>query len=226
MGTIFENVSEKIKKYDELPKGKQYNRAYQMVLNARAGSSSLVDEVGNVSEQSLKVIEDGLKRFEMARFGKMDSKFRDRLKNKLQRSDIKAILVKFKNLRIESQDWQKYRDDVKKLYDTLSAGGNDGLSADGNRFDVGATKIMNFLFPELFVMVDKKVAKTLTELELIRFSRKGGTYCFCFEKYWKIIKICYAELEQYKKQGDISDLLKLDKEPTTLTRMFDKCVFK
>lgn len=226
MGTIFENVSERIKEYDRQPKGKQYNNAYRRVLNARARSSSLVDEYGNVSNQYLRVIEEGLRKFEMARFGKMDKKFGNRLKSKLQRQGTKEALKKFRNLRIESQEWQEYKDDMRKLYDTLSAGGSDGLSADGNRFDVGATKIMNFLFPELFVMVDKNVTKTLTEQGLIRIPRKGGTYDYSFKSYWQIMQICYRELEQYLRlYGDIQNLLESDKKPTTLTRIFDKCTF-
>jgi len=227
MGTIFESLTEKIKGYDRQRKGKQYNSAYRRVLNARAGSSSLVDEYGNVSEQSLRVIEEGLRKFEMARFGKMDKKFRDRLKNKLQRQSVREVLKKFRNIQIESQEWQEYKDDVEKLYNALSAGGSDGLSADGKQFDVGATKIMNFLFPELFVIVDKNVTKTLTELGLIGIPRKGGTYDYSFDSYWQIMQICYRELEQcVRLYGDIQNLLEFDKKPTTLTRIFDKCAFK
>lgn len=227
MGTIFEKVKDKIEKYDMQRKGQQYNNAYQEVLNARAGNNSLVDEDGIVSERSLKRIEEGLRKFEMARFGKMDSKFSDKLKKKLQRDDIKEILKKFRNMRIESQEWQKYRDAVKKLYDILSAGGSDGLSADGDRFDVGATKIMNFLFPELFVMVDKHVTETLVRKGLIRISRKGGTWDYSFESYWRIMEICNYELGQYRERyGSVQSLLEMDKQPTTLTRIFDKCCFK
>lgn len=226
MGTIFNNAHEKIKRYDAQTKGQQYNKAYRETLNARAGSRSLVDENGSVSEQSLCIIEHGLRIFEMNRFGKMGDKFRAKLKNKLRRGDIIDALKKFRNLRIESPEWQKYKDDIKNLYNALSTGGKDGLSADEERFDVGATKIMNFIFPELFVMVDRNVGQTLIGLKLIKIPRKGDTYYFCFEKYWEIMKICYAELKQYKKQGDISSLLELDEEPTTLTRIFDKCVFK
>jgi len=227
MGTIFEKVKEKIENYDVQRKGQQYNNAYRKVLNARAGSSSLIDEDGNVSHQSLEVIEEGLRRFEMARFGKMDSKFSDRLKKKLQRNGIREILKKFRNLRIESQEWREYRDYAKKLYDILSAGGADGLSADGDRFDVGTTKIMNFLFPELFVMVDRHVAETLIELRLIRIPRKGGTWDYSFGSYWRIMEICDQELKRYRERyGSVQSLLESDKQPTTLTRIFDKCSFK
>ena len=226
MRIIFENAAEKTKKYDSQRKGKQYNEAYWRVLNARAGNNSLVNGNGNVSEQSVRAIEDTLKEFEMARFGKMDWRFGGKLKSKLERNDIKEVLKEFRNLRIESQEWQRYRDDVKKLYDTLSAEGSDGLSADGKRFDVGATKIMNFLFPELFVMVDKNVAKTLISLGVIKIPRKGGTYNFSFESYWQIMHICHEELQERRKlHGNIQSLLELDGKPTTLTRIFDKCTF-
>lgn len=82
-------------------------------------------------------------------------------------------------------------------------------------------------FPELFVMVDKNVTKTLVSLGMIRIPRKGGTYNYSFETYWEIMRICHDELDQYKKvHENIQGLLELDEKPTTLTRIFDKCTFR
>jgi len=75
-------------------------------------------------------------------------------------------------------------------------------------------------------MLDRNVAKKLNQLGLIKIRRKGSTYYFSFEIYWQVMKICKMELEEYQKRhGDLQSLLDMDDEPTTLTRIFDKCAF-
>jgi len=223
---VFKNAYKKINNYNKQNKAMQYNSAYRRVLNARMGNRCLVDETGNVSESSLQVVEDALRAFEMARFGQMDDKFKERLKKKLENVAIRTILKRLRNVRIDSPSLQEYESAIERLYNTLSSTGSDGLSATGKRFDVGATKIMNFIFPELLVMVDKNVAKALVNERLIKIPRKGSTYDFSFKSYWKVMLICRQELEEWKKlHKGIQSLLGLDREPTTLTRIFDKCAF-
>jgi len=212
---ILENVAEKIKKYDAQCNARKYNSAYRRVLEARGGSRCLVDENGNVNERALRIIEYALRAFEMDQWRQMDGKFREMLKKKLEDSEVKVILKKLRDLRIDSSDLKELKNDVKKLYEVLSASGSDGLSARGDRFEVGATKIMNFLFPELFVMVDKYVKKAL---------HKSGD--ISFRKYWDILIICRQELEEWRTlHGTVDNLLELDTKPTTLIRVFDKCAF-
>jgi len=50
-----------------LSKASRYNEAYKKVLDARKGSSSLVNEDGSISEDSLKIIEYCLRKFEIGR---------------------------------------------------------------------------------------------------------------------------------------------------------------
>lgn len=105
--------------------------------------------------------------------------------------------------------------DVEKLYAALSVGGENGLSRWCYRFDVGATKIMNFLFPDLFVIVDRYVKKAVHS--------SGELY---FGKYWDIMMICRGELREWEQHhGNLDSLLRLDTKPTTETRIFDKCAF-
>lgn len=226
IGVVFENAKNKIKYYNNLPKAKVYNEACKKVLDARKGSSSLVNDDGSISEDSLKIIVYGLRKFEMNRFNQMGNTFRERLSKKLQKDEIKEILRNLRDLRIESEEWKERKDDIRKLYNELSTEGEDSLHADKKRFDVGATKIMNFLFPELFVIVDKHVAETLKRLGLIEIQRKGSTYNFLFESFWQAMEICYKELEHYRKNHDnLQTLLDMDSKPTTFTRIFDKCAF-
>ena len=226
IGVIFENAKNKIEYYNNLPKAETYNQAYKKVLSARKGSSSLVNDDGNISEESLKILEYGLRKFEMNRFNQMGNAFREKLSKKLQKGEIMEILKNLRDLRIESEEWKEHKDEIEKLYRELSTEGESSLHTGKKRFDVGATKIMNFLFPELFVMLDSNVAKTLNQLGLIKIRRRGSTYDFSFEIYWQVMKICKMELEEYQKRhGDLQSLLDMDDEPTTLTRIFDKCAF-
>lgn len=227
----FQNIKEHILRYDNSENGEKYNTAYRRVLLGRADGVSLVDENGNITEQSIRLIEYGLREFDMERGGAMNINiqgvtFRNRLTNKLHSDNIRMILIRLRNLRIETGEWQNYREDVKTLYQTLSEDGENSLHTQEKRFDVGTTKILNFIFSELFVMLDRNVAKNLINRRLIRFVRKGSTYQFSFEKYWEVMSLCYNQLEEYRNRyGNIQQLLEYDEPPTTLTRIFDKYNF-
>lgn len=228
IGVILENAEEKIRCYNNQRSAKSYNIAYHNVLGARHRSVSLVNEDGSVSEESLRVIVDGLKAFRMGRQigGQMWGTFLEKLREKLRKDENREILKRLRTLRIESEEWKEHRDEIEKLYKELSTEGESSLHTGKKRFDVGATKIMNFLFPELFVMLDRNVAKTLNQLGLIKIRRKGSTYEFSPEIYWQVMKICKMELEEYQKRhDDLQSLLDMDDEPTALTRIFDKCTF-
>jgi hypothetical protein len=105
-------------------------------------------------------------------------------------------------------------DEARLLYDELSAPGQGRLSREDKKFCVGATKVINFLFPALLVMLDRYAAKGLGL----------GPYNN-FEAYWKAEKCCHEELQEWgKAQGRIDGLIALDHPaPSTPTRIFDKC---
>lgn len=213
---VFENVAEKINKYnsyDTKCKAGRYNSAYRRVLNARGEQSSLVDEDGILDEKSLIIIEDALRAFDMDR--QMDDQFRDRLKKKLNDVNTKILLKEFRKFTVLFPKIEEIKSDTQDFFETLSAVDQDGLSSRGDRFGVGATKIMNFLFPELFVMADQWVMKGL--------HKTGPIYPW---KCWSIMMICRRELTEWEEShGDLESLIELDKKPTTLTRIFDKCAF-
>lgn len=181
---------------------------------------------GTVSHELLSLIAKTLKAFDMARFGKMDDKFQEKLSDRLSHNNLRLILTKLRHLRIENDERLSEESDCRGLYEELSVGGEDALSADGTRYDVGTTKILDFLFPELFVMVDKHVAETITGLKLLHIRRKGSTFDYSFESYWKVMQICRQELLEYERlNGDLQELLRIDGIISTYPRVFDKCAF-
>lgn len=214
---VFDNAADKVRKYNSYDKkcnGGRYNSAYHKVLHARGNQLCLIDRDGNIDESSLGIVEEALRAFDMNAHGQMGSQFREKLREKLCRNDSRIFLRQFRALTILSSDIEKNEYESEKLFNILSTNEN-GLDARGRRFRVGATKIMNFLLPEFFVIADKWVRQGLHK-----------TGYLTFPKYWSIMMICRRELMNgQRKHGTLESLIRLDTQPTTLIRIFDKCAF-
>lgn len=209
---VLEDARNKIRDYNEQTRARVYNSAYTKILDARKGRSCLVDKEGNMSEATLLIIEEGLQMFDMGR--QMDNTFKYNLQKKL--ASAKPLLWKFQGLTIVSPNIDEIRSETESFFENLRACDHDRLSSSENQFSVGATKIMNFLFPELFVITDIWVRKALAK-SLGHFS---------FDEYWSIMMACRRELRAWQKlHGTLENLIELDEKPTTLTRVFDKCAF-
>ncbi|MCJ7633884.1 hypothetical protein MUP77_16050 [Candidatus Bathyarchaeota archaeon] len=214
---VLEEAKSKVDQYDrfdnERRKGK-YNRAYRDLLRARVGQSSLVDENGSISDASISLVENTLIAFEMKKHGQMDDQFGDKLEQKLEDDETKFLLRNFRELTILSSDIESIKVDACFLFEKL-AEAKDGLDARGYCFGVGAAKIMNFLCPELFVMMDSFV---IQGLDMNGFRD--------FRNYWSIMTTCHKELRDWQRKFlGLDSLTCLDQKPTTLTRIFDKCAF-
>jgi hypothetical protein len=216
---ILEDAANKIKKFNQCrPYGDPAH--YSEVLSARHAEKSLVDTYGNVSDQSIELIEVALwYYFKMYKFGAMGSEkeFRNKLRNKLASDKMKDILEELRDANILSVSLESHKSDAQELYRSLS-NREDGLSANGDTFCVGTTKVMHCLFPELFVILDSNIGKRVLEYFHGQYNN--------FPCYWKVMKICRDELLEWQElYGSAQTLLNLDSEPTSLTRTFDKCAF-
>ncbi len=191
---------------------------YHDVLNARGENKSLVDESGNVGDTFLGMIEEAVRYyFKMDRGGRMGDKeeFIKRLKRKVASDKMKETLARLRDVNIVSPNLDDYKSDAEQLYESFSSG-EDGLSADGSYFYVGATKVMHCLLPEPFVMLDKNVAKAVLNLRPPQY--------YSFTQFWTTMSKCRNELLEWRRiYGKTDSLLVLDLKPTTLTRIFDKC---
>lgn len=58
-------------------------------------------------------------------------------------------------------DLRVHSRDIVHVYNVLAAGGTGGLHEQGKTFHVGATKVLHFFNPELFMIVDANAAQTL-----------------------------------------------------------------
>jgi hypothetical protein len=60
-------------------------------------------------------------------------------------------------------DLPAHGEQIRQAYDVLAAGGAGGLHEQGKAFHVGATKILHFVHPELFMIVDANTARALKD---------------------------------------------------------------
>jgi hypothetical protein len=211
---ILENAAGKIKEFNNYPDWS--HESYHKVLTAREVRRSFVNENGNIMDNHLYLIDRALRSYFMMnrgnRMGRTEE-FINKLGNSLRDNETRNILANLRDVSITAP-LQNYKSDAKMLYESLS-NREQGLSADGTYFCVGATKVMHCLFPELFVMLDQNVGKAVGY-------RPAQYNNFGF--YWNVMDICRKELEEWQEIHNNTDsLLQLDTPPTTLPRIFDKC---
>lgn len=108
---------------------------------------------------------------------------------------------------------------IRNGYDILSKGGREGLHNKGNNFHVGATKILHFINPHFFPIIDSNAAKTFRELYNFPYRKStqpgysGDRYLRSMMKIKEVI-LNYG-LEKFRTL-----------EPGTPTlRIFDKLTF-
>jgi hypothetical protein len=222
---ILDNAAKKIKEFNSNPKDRP-RKSYHCVLDARAGKRSFVDKNGSVSHKYLEMIDWALRSyFAMDRGNSYRGgtsmgnrkQFVNKLGNKLGSHEARKLLAALRDVSIISSSLEVHRLHAEELYKSLS-NPEDGLSANKTRFCVGTTKVMHCLLPEFFVLLDSNVGKNV-------LNYSGGQYNN-FVSYWKVMEICRDELLEWQKlYGSIDSLLNLDSEPTSLTRIFDKCAF-
>lgn len=215
---ILDNAGSKIaeyNKYDSEQMRNQYNSAYQKVLKARQAKGCLVDENGDIDMTSLRIIDSTLRSFKMANWKAETGHFVAKLKEKLGQVEMKSILRSLQSFTVYSPRITEAKTNAEMLFNALSSKDFSRNSAD--RFCVGATKMMNFIFPDLFVITDTHVQKAIFDRSLTDFD---------FDLEWRAMRTCANELSEWEaKHGSLQSLLELDAPLTTLTRLFDKCAF-
>ena len=144
--------------------------------------------------------------------------FASRLYSKLQQ--IRPLLEPLVSLNLLSIELQEHGDEVKQAYKALSASGPGALHEDQTKsFHVGATKILHFLNPELFIMVDRYAARAFRTAWQLPF-RHATQPGYSAEFYVECMKRAKTDISEY----GIDNFRSL--EPNTpVTRIYDKLTF-
>lgn len=215
---ITSNAQNKIAEFNSM--GLHYNLVADCIYNARSSCSNFFDE------EFLPFIVAGLISFDMGRMmgkgadQKYDIKlggFATRLYKKLQ--IIKPSIENLVHEHLVDADLVKGSDDIVAAYDELSRGGQDGLHQERNEFHVGATKILHFIDPELFIIVDSNAARAFSSFHNVGF-RNTTQPGYSSDKYME----CMFHARQDIIDHGIAHFRAL--EPNTpIARVYDKLTF-
>jgi len=142
--------------------------------------------------------------------------FAARLKKKLR--TVNYLLSSLIHEDLLTVNIELCREAIKKAYDELTQN-NYGLHASNKSFHVGATKILHFLAPDLFPIVDSYAARVFkTEFEIrYRATTQPG---YGPERYIEVMEQARSLIRSYGK-----DEFKALEPGTPLMRVFDKLVF-
>ena len=214
--SILDNAAAKITRFND--EGLHYNLVADAIHKMRAGVEDPFDK------PFLRYLIAGLVAFDMARWiGAKPYDFgtgglASRLNSRLQR--IKPLLEPLMKLSLAQIDLQEQSEAIITAYQELSAKGTGALHANQTKhFHVGATKILHFLNPELFIIVDSNASRAFRTAWKLPF--KGTTqpgysanlYLECMKRVQ--IDISTYGLERFRAL-----------EPSVpVTRIYDKLTF-
>ena len=144
-----ERAKERITEYNQNPCcGQRYNPAAKVVYQA---TRRFVDPF---EPQFEPYIIFGLGQFDMGRT--MVAEFPNRLHCSLENLRKTTLLGKLRACCLSSADLSAYGSEIMSAYELLA---RTGTLHPTKQFHVGATKILHWLFPDLFLMLDRNVAR-------------------------------------------------------------------
>ncbi len=157
---LFENAAKKIQQYNRFCL--HYNLAadaiYQELHRSRTPFSPNYESyliAALISFDMGRMMGKGLpKRYDVTAGG-----FATRLHRKLEQ--VQPLLTPVIRSSLVETDIEKCAPNIVAAYDAFAAGGEGGLHEQNKEFHVGATKIMHFLNPELFAIIDSNTAQVL-----------------------------------------------------------------
>ena len=143
--------------------------------------------------------------------------FATKLHEKLRR--IKPKLRHLTDVNLIDIDLQSEKDNIKDAYQELSTGGIKGLNQKQGEFPVGATKILHFINPELFIIIDSNATRAFKLNHGINY-RNTTQPGYTSEKYIQCMSCAKSDIIDY----GLNNFTSL--EPgTPIARIYDKLTF-
>ncbi|MBI4874349.1 MAG: hypothetical protein HY822_06940 [Acidobacteria bacterium] len=140
--------------------------------------------------------------------------FRTRLRAKM--ASVQERLESVPPVCLRQIDLVSFHDPITEAYECLAASGEGALGDQAKKFHVGATKILHWIAPALFLMLDSNVASAFRKHHAVEFANTTQPG-YTAEKYFSCLKHAQAEIEAY----GFERFRRL--EPATpLARLFDK----
>ena len=180
-----------------------FGTAYLPYIVAGLISFDIGRMMGEGSEQKYNISKDG---------------FAKKLLSKLK--ELEGFIGHLINSSILDTDINRETDSIKHVYDILSGKGSDSLHSNIEKsFHVGATKILHFLNPLFFIIVDSNAARAFREVHHVPFKNTTQPG-YTSELYVK----CMLRAQQDIKDFGVKNFQNL--EPgSPITRIYDKLTF-
>jgi hypothetical protein len=193
---LLKNVPDLLQTYEH--DGLHYHLAATSIYAAR-------ERIGDVfSEAFLPYIIAGLLAYDMARqLGKAPYQaFAERLMYKLDA--VRPLLSPLMRDNLATIDLDTKRADIGQAYDLLASRGSGGLHSNHTcAFYVGASKILHWLNPELFLILDSHIATAFhhhpdasAKVSIMR----SGSPCYSAEIYLQCLACAQREIVVYGEQ--------------------------
>ncbi len=215
---ITTNASDKIRQFND--RGLHYNLVADAVYRMR---NSLADPF---APEYFPYIVAALISFDMGRmmgstaeskYNQTTGGFATRLEEKLRA--IKPCIGHLMNVRLDALSPRSEQENIKAVYSMLAAGGKDGLNQVGGQFHVGATKILHFLNPQAFIIVDSNAARAFRQSHHVDF-RNTSQPGYSGERYIDCMEYARQDILDF----GVGDFCNLD-AGVPITRIYDKLTF-
>jgi|HubBroStandDraft_6_1064221.scaffolds.fasta_scaffold402871_2 hypothetical protein len=210
---ILSNPESAVAQYNRV--GLHYNLVAEGIYRARVG-------IDPFSGEYERFIIAGLIAFDIERMMGQGDKyatdgpgFRGRLKVKMRaiREAVGDLSVSCLN----KIDLAANTSRIEAAYNCLAAAGDGALNADSaDQFHVGATKILHWIIPSLFIMVDTNVAVAFRKHHQVNY-RKGTQPGYTARKYVDCLQHAQDEIRAY----GVEKFFRIELG-TPLARLFDK----
>jgi len=215
---ILDNAQEKVRRYNELCV--HYNLVADGIYRARREYNNLFDArflpfliAALISFDLGRMMGKGAEtRYDPERGG-----FAARLMEKMQA--VHQYLHHLTNVRLCAVNLGEERDNILTAYRQLASGGNHSLNQTGDEFHVGATKIMHFLSPELFVIVDSNAARAFRMAHNVDY-RNTTQPGYTADKYIECLRHAQADINAF----GTAEFCALE-NGTPTARIYDKLSF-
>lgn len=141
------------------------------------------------------------------------SNFRDKLEL------IKPLIKHLSKTRLVDLDVEKEKETITSAYNELAISGNQSLNQKKVDFHVGATKILHFINPDLFIIIDSNAARAFRTCHNVKY-RKSTQPGYTDVKYLECLALAKDDILSF---GTRSFQALEDKTP--LARIYDKLTF-
>jgi hypothetical protein len=215
---ITSNAKDKIEGFNSI--GLHYNLVADAVYKMRSSLDS------PFNSQYLKYIIAALISFEMermmgpdrtSRYDREVGGFATLLAQKLAK--VQPLISHLTRSNLTSLDIEKERESITAAYEMLAEDGVDGLNRRKGGFHVGATKILHFINPDGFLIIDSNASRAFRSHHDISF-RNTTQPGYTADKYIACMKCAQEDILVY----GVDNFLALEPE-TPMARIYDKLTF-